>query len=149
MAAKAEAASVNSNVELLLNQLRAYQRSSSQRHSPQPAHPLQQLTQQPAQQQQQQQQQRNDLQLVSAAWLEAVLSTGRHVPESPYSLNTLLQQQQPRSRLQTAAAAPAGPLDDEEGAAAAAGGGSGAGSSAVLLSRLPDLSNLPDAPLGR
>jgi hypothetical protein len=105
-------------VQLLLNRLRAYT----------------------------EQQQQQEIHLVSAAWLEAVLSTGRHVPEASYSLNHLLQQQQQHSAWMTtaAAAAPAVPLADAGG-----GGGAGAGGGVALLRPLPGLSNLPDAPLGR
>jgi hypothetical protein len=145
-AATQDGPSVNFNVQLLLNQLGAYQQLQiNTKKTNQPGNLQLELTELHQQQPQQQ------IQLVSAAWLEAVLSSGRHAPEGPYSLDHLLQrqqqqQQQRNGRLATAAAAPAGPLDEDRAAAAAAADGVG---SAVLLSRLPDLSNLPDAPLGR
>jgi hypothetical protein len=146
---------VNGNVQLLLNQLQAYQQqldtAGSLPSHTQPAG-LQPLTDTPgdpeqqtihAAHSQQQQQEPQQLQVVSAAWLESVLSTGRHVPEASYSLNHLLQQQQRHGgRLATAAAALAGPI---EGGVSHGVADSGAG----VLHRLPDLSNLPDAPLGR
>ena len=152
----ADAVSINGNVQLLLNQLQVYQQqldTAGSLPSPTQQARLQRSTDTPGDAQQQsvhptqQQQQQQQLHLVSAAWLESVLSTGRHVAEAPYSLNHLLQQQQRQrgGRLTTAAAAPAGPMEGDVSQRHDGAAGSGVG----VLRRLPDLSNLPDAPLGR
>jgi hypothetical protein len=109
-------------------------------------------------------------QLVSDGWLEAVLSSGRHVPESRYSLNHLLQPAggavhasgggsgrgasaaaaagaSTFAAASAAAAAAASQLALLTAAAAAAG--SAPAAQAAVLRQMPVLLNLPDAPLGR
>lgn len=106
---------------------------------------------------QQQQQLLQQLQLVSTGWLEAVLSSGRRVPEDNFSLNHLLQLPQQLLDIadggsgSSSSKGAAGALAAAMAAAAAAGGGGGGGSnaSAVMLRQMPALVNLPDAPLGR
>jgi hypothetical protein len=94
-------------------------------------------------------QQQQPVQLVSAAWIEAVLSSGRHVPESRYALDHLLQQPGGGGSNAPAAGAPALALLGAANAAIAAAGSRGGGSLAATLRQMPLLLALPDAPLGR